>query len=48
MNLFQQKASMMGMFPTTKEDMDNELSQSDANISDHRPKRNKSFKKRFQ
>ena len=47
MNLFQQKASMMGMFPTTKEDMDNELSQSDANISDHRPKRNKSVKNGF-
>ena len=47
MNLFQQKASMMGMFPTTKEDMDNELSQSDANVSERRPKRNKSVKNGF-
>ena len=41
MDLFQQKASMMGMFPTGKEDMDSELSQSDANVSvEHRTKRN--------
>ena len=48
MNLFQQKASMMGMFPTRKENVDNELSQSATNVSEHRrPKRSVSVKNGF-